>query len=110
MPETSTASLIADLDAALADTFKTVKIKKASGTEYAGVKASMDIAKEEEIAGLAQQTWLKVIISPTGIAAAALPLKTEDALLFDGKRNAIQRAFHRTIQDVIVRIELIVAG
>jgi hypothetical protein len=105
----SAADMIARLDASLARCGQTVTVKKHDSAGTATVMAHVRPAKEDEIAGLVQQVWLKVILSPTGLSGV-LPLRKGDKITVDGRDRQIE--FPRTLKvaDVLVRLEPLVAG
>lgn len=103
------AGMIARLDASLATRGQTVTVKKHDSATTATVMAHVRPAKEDEIAGLAQQIWLKVILSPTGLSSV-LPLRKGDKITVDGKDRQIEFPKTLKVADVIVRLEPMVAG
>lgn len=105
------AGMIARLDEALARRGRTVTVTRrgGAGPTVNGVKAAVRVAKEDEIAGLAQQLWWKVTLSPTGLSSV-LPLRKGDTVTFDNQAHAVERPGPIVIGDVLVRIDLVVAG
>lgn len=114
---TTPASLIADLDAALADAGETVTIRRytaPTGTprpkiDVASVPAAIRPVKPDELVGDVQQTDRLVVLSPSMIEAL-LPLKIGDKVLIAGAEANVQFAGHIRVQDVVVRLKLMVRG
>lgn len=115
------AELIADLDAALEEGGNTVTLRRLTlgpgGTQIPfdaeGLPASVRPLKPEELVGGIDQTWSKVVLSPTGINAAQWPLpirKGDKIVETSGKIRNIEFPGHISVQDVLVRIELMVGG
>jgi hypothetical protein len=73
------------------------------------VRAHVRVAKEDEIAGLRQQVWWKVILSPTGLSAL-LPIKKGFSVTIEDTERAVELAAPIRMDDVLVRIDLMVAG
>lgn len=105
----SAADMISRLDASLARCGQTVTVKKYDSAATATVMAHVRPAKEDEIAGLAQQVWLKVILSPTGLSSV-LPLRKGDKIRIDDKDRQIEFPRTMKVADTLVRLEPLVAG
>jgi hypothetical protein len=112
--------LIADLDAALSDAGQTVTLRRlALGPgglqipfDIEDVPASIRPLRPEELIGTLDQTASRVIISPTVIAARQfpLPVKKGDKIVTNGKVRNIEFPGPIYVQDVLVRLNLTVAG
>lgn len=112
-------SLIADLDAALLDAGEDAVLRRLTlgpnSTQIpfdADVRASIRPLKPEELVGNIDQTWSRVILSPTDINRAQfrLPIRKGDKIVQDGKVRNVEFPKHIRVQNVIVRIELMVGG
>jgi hypothetical protein len=103
------AAAIAMLDRQLARSGQTVEITKPAGGDPVQARAFVRVAKKDEIAGLVQQVWWKVILSPTG-RGAALPLKKGDWIRIEDKKRAVEIYQPVRMADTLVRVELLVAG
>lgn len=113
---TSPGSLIRGLDAALLDAGETVTVRRwlaPSGTPRPKTditaKASVRAVKPEELVGSLTMTGSKVVLSPTGLAAL-LPLKIGDKIVIQGRERDVVLPKPIFVQDVVVRIDLMVAG
>jgi hypothetical protein len=114
---TSPSSLIADLDAALADAGSAITIRRytaPSGTprpkvDIDNVPAAVRAIHADELAEGIDQTASKVVVSPTGLAAL-LPLKKGDKAVIDGRERNIELPKPISVQGVLVRVDLLVAG
>jgi hypothetical protein len=102
------AELIADLDAALADAGQTVGLKNFGGTAI-NVAASVRPVRADQIVGRVTAEYSNVVVSPTGIASL-LPLKKGDKCVINEREREIEHYGPISVQDTIVRIELLVAG
>lgn len=127
MTDTSPASLIADLDAALADAGENIILRRLTGTQQipfdVTVRAHVTPVKAEALVGAVTQTASKVIISPTEITRAqwpgfqtgvtgpdaVLPRKGDKAVIGGRARN-IEFAAPLYRGGALVRIELTVLG
>lgn len=116
---TDPASLIADLDEALLDAGEDVVLRRLTlGPNSiqipfdADVKASIRPLKAEELVGNIDQTWSRVILSPTDVNRAQfrLPIRKNDKIVQDGKVRNVEFPKHIRVQNVVVRIELMVGG
>lgn len=103
------AAAIAMLDRQFAAHGQTVIVKNRDASATASVKAHVRVAKENEIAGLRQQVWWKVILSPTGLDAL-LPLRKGDSVTIESRDREIELYAPIRMADELVRIELVVAG
>ncbi|TPM19778.1 hypothetical protein [Mesorhizobium sp. B2-3-6] len=114
---TNPASLIADLDAALADAGETVTVRRYTAPtgsprpkiDIEDVPAAVRPVKPDELVGDIQQSDRVVVMSPTQIGAL-LPMKIGDKLLIAGAEVNVQFAGHIRVQNVVVRIKLMVRG
>lgn len=114
---TSPADLIADLNAALADAGETVTVRRYLAptgsprpkTDIEDVPAAVRPVKPDELVGDIQQSDLVAILSPTSIGAL-LPLKIGDKVLIAGAEKNVQFAGPIRVQDVVVRIKLVLRG
>jgi len=116
---TTPADLIADLDRALLDAGEDVVLRKLTlGPDSiqipfdADVRAAIRPLKADELVGNIDQTWSRVILSPTDINRAQfrLPIRKNDKIVQDGKVRNVEFPKHIRVQNVLVRIELMVAG
>lgn len=116
---TTPAELIADLDAALLDAGEDVKLRRLTlGPNAiqipfdADVRASIRPLRPEELVGAIDQTWSRVVLSPTDINRAQwpLPVKKNDKIVQDGKVRNVEFAKHIRLQNELVRIDLTVGG
>lgn len=103
------AEMIAELDGSVASYGQTVTLKKYDSATTVTVKAHVRPVSEKEIVGPVQQTWSKVILSPTGISGV-LPLRKGDKCTIDGKDRQIEFPKPMKSGDTLVRLELTVAG
>jgi formylmethanofuran dehydrogenase subunit D len=103
------AAAIAMLDRQLSAHGQTVTVKNRDASVSASVRAHVRVAKEDEIAGLRQQVWWKVILSPTGLSAL-LPIKKGFSVTIEDTERAVELAAPIRMDDVLVRIDLMVAG
>jgi len=105
------AGMIARLEDALDRRGQSVTLSKIGDSPATSgmIKAHVRAVKEDEIVGPVQQTWSKVILSPTGLGVF-LPLRKGDKCTIDGRPRQIE--FYQPIKsaDTLVRIELMVAG
>ncbi|MER8387306.1 hypothetical protein NKH14_17615 [Mesorhizobium sp. M1380] len=114
---TSPADLIADLDAALADAGTAITIRRYTAptgtprpkTDIDGIPAAVRGAHADELIEGVDQTASAVVLSPTGLAAL-LPLKKGDKAVIDGRERNIELPKPISVQGVLVRIDLLVAG
>ncbi|TIM07609.1 hypothetical protein [Mesorhizobium sp.] len=116
---TTPAELIADLDAALLDAGEDAKLRRVTLGPNAiqipfdvDVRASIRPLKPEELVGAIDQTWSRVVLSPTDINRARwpLPIRKGDKIIQDGKIRNVEFAKHIRVQNVLVRVELMMAG
>jgi len=108
---------IADLDAAFArGRGENIVIRRYTATTGnprpkidIPVRATVRPVKPEELIGGIDQTFSKVVLSPTGLSSL-LPLKKGDKAVIQGRERSIE--FPQPIFDgnVLVRINLLVAG
>lgn len=110
------ASNIADLDAALARTGETVIVKHWTATSgaprpsvSASIKASVRPVKADELTAGIDQTWSKVVLSPTGLSAL-LPLAKGDKITIQGRERHIELPKPILVADTLVRIDVLVSG
>lgn len=111
--------MIARLDAALARRGQDIVLRRLTlgtgGLQVpfdAGVRASVRAAKPEELIGNVDQTHSRVVISPTSLAAAqwAMPIRKNDKAVIAGRVRNIEFVQPIEVGDVLVRVELTVAG
>jgi hypothetical protein len=116
---TDPQSLIADLDAALLDAGEDAVLRRLTLGPNSiqipfdcDVRASIRPLKPEELVGGIDQTWSRVILSPTDINRAQfrLPVRKGDKIVQAGKVRNVEFPAHIRVQDVVVRIELMVGG
>lgn len=113
---TDPASLIADLDAALADAGSPIIVRRytaPSGTPRpktdVTVNAAVRPAKAEELIGdIDEQQWT-VVLSPTGLAAL-LPLEKGDKIVLPSGEKNIERPGDIHVQGTLVRMNILAAG
>lgn len=110
------AGMISRLDASLARHGETVTVRRytsASGTPRPktdiDVKASVRAVRADQLVGGIDQTASNVVLSPTGLAAL-LPLKKGDKIVIQGRERNIDLPKPIVMQDMTVRIDLLVAG
>jgi hypothetical protein len=85
-PDMTPAELIADLDAALADAGQTVTLRRLTlgpggvqiPFDVEDVPASIRPLKPEELVNGIDQTWSKVVISPTVISTRQWPAADQE--------------------------------
>lgn len=113
------AGMISRLDASLAKHGTDAKLRRLTLGPNAlqipfdcDVRASILPLKAEELVGNIDQTWSRVIISPTpiGVAQWTLPIRKGDKIVQAGKVRNIEFVKAITVQNVLVRIELTVGG
>ncbi|TIU02331.1 MAG: hypothetical protein E5W43_00885 [Mesorhizobium sp.] len=112
--------LIADLDAALIDAGQTVTLRRLTlgpggiqiPFDVENVPAAVRPLKPEELIGNLDQTASRIVISPTVIAARQFPfpVKKGDKIVANGKVRNIEFPGPIYVQDVLVRLNLTVAG
>jgi hypothetical protein len=116
---TDPESLIADLDEALLDAGEDVVLRRLTlgpnSTQIpfdCDVRASIRPLKAEELVGNIDQTWSRVILSPTDVNRAQfrLPIRKDDKIVQNGKARNVEFPAHIRVQNVVVRIELMVGG
>lgn len=102
------AGMISRLDEAIARRGQTVTVTKRTGG-IVTCKAHVRPVKVEELVGPVQQTWLKIILSPTGLSGI-LPLVKGDTITVDSKVRQVE--FPKPIKsaDTLVRFECMAAG
>jgi len=107
---------VADLDAAHARRGENIVIRRytaASGTPRPKiditVRATVRPLKPEELVGGIDQTFSKVVLSPTGLSSL-LPLKKGDKIVIQGRERNIEFPQPIFDSDRLVRINLLVAG
>lgn len=107
---------VADLDAALARRGEEIVIRRYTATSGTprpktdiAVRATVRPVDAKELVGGIDQTYSKVILSPTGLSSL-LPLKKGDKVVVQGRERNIE--FPQPIFDgnVLVRLNLLVAG
>lgn len=109
--------LIRDLDNALRDAGQTVVLRRLT-LGPGGLQVHFDVelranvrpVKPEQLISGIDQAQRKVILSPTGLAAFPMPIRKNDKCLIDGTVTNIEFAKPIRVDDVLVRIELTVAG
>lgn len=110
------AEIIARLDASLARRGEEVVVRRYTATTGTprpkidiAVRASVRPVNPEELVGGIDQTFSKVVLSPTGISEL-LPLRKGDKVVIQGRERNIE--FPKPIfdGDTLVRIKLTVAG
>lgn len=109
--------LIADLDATLAGAGETITLRRYTAptgtprpkTDIENVPAAVRAVKAEEIIGAIDQSASTVVVSPTGIAAL-LPLRKGDKAVIQGRERNIEFPKPIYVQNVLVRIDLLVVG
>ncbi|MBA1141750.1 hypothetical protein [Mesorhizobium neociceri] len=116
---TTPAELIADLDAALLDAGEDAVLRRLTLGPGAiqipfdcDVRASIRPLKPEELVGNIDQTWSRVVLSPTDINRAQfqLPIRKNDKIVQDGKVRNVEFPKHIRVQNTLVRVELVVGG
>lgn len=111
------AEAIADLDAALARTGESVVVRRYTAptgtprpkTDTATLQASVRPLKPEELVGGIDQSWSRVIMSPTGLAAL-LPIVKGDKVVIQGRERNVQFPGPIYVAGTLVRVELMVSG
>lgn len=113
------AGMIARLNDALARRGDDVTLRRltlaAGGVQIpfdAGVRAHVRPLKAEELVGAIDQTWSRVILSPTQINAAQwpLPIRKGDKIVQGTKVRNVEFVKAINVQNVTVRFELMVGG
>ncbi len=116
---TTPAKLIADLDAALLDAGEDAILRRLTlGPNSiqipfdADVRASIRPLKAEELVGNIDQTWSRVVLSPTDINRAQFPLPIRKGfkIVQGGKVRNVEFVKAINVQNVLVRIDLVVGG
>lgn len=107
---------IAALDDALARAGETIIIRRYTATTGnprpkvdLPVRAGVRAVAAAQLVGVIDQSASMVIVSPTGLSSL-LPLKKGDKVVIQGKERNIEFPKPIFIQDVLVRIELLVTG
>jgi len=111
------SEIIADLDAALRDAGETITVRRytvpadtpRTTTDIDGVPAAVRALKAEELVGPINQTWSRVVLSPT-LLAPLLPLVKGDKVVVQGRERNVEFMQPFAVQSVLVRIELLVSG
>lgn len=110
------AEMIADLDAALARRGEEIVVRRYTATTGTPrpkiditVRAAVRPVKPEELVGGIDQTFSKVVLSPTGLSAL-LPLRKGDKVVIQGRERNIEFPKPIVDGDKLVRINLTVAG
>jgi len=104
------AGMIARLNVSIERRGQTVSITTLGGTPVTvSAKAHVRPVKAEKMVGPIQQTWSKVILSPTGLSSV-LPLLKGYTVTIDGRERQIERYDPIKSGNTLVRIELMVAG
>jgi hypothetical protein len=114
---TSPAEIIARLDAALARSGETVIVRRylaPSGnprpkSDIDGVLARVRAMKAEELVGAIDQTWSRVILSPTKLGAL-LPLRKADKIVIQGRECNLELPQPVFVQGTLVRMVALVSG
>jgi hypothetical protein len=120
LPDMTPAELIADLDAALADAGQTVTLRRVT-TGPGGIQIPFDVEdvpasvrplKAAELVGTIDQTWSRVVISPTVISERAfpLPIRKGDKIIANGQERTIEFPGPIYVQDTLVRHSMMVNG
>ena len=113
---TTPAALIADLEAGIADAGESVIVRRYTAptgsprpkTDRA-TRATVRPLKAEELVGAIDQTWSRVVLSPTAIEDL-LPIKKGDKVVVQGKERNVEFPRPIFVQDTLVRLELMVSG
>jgi hypothetical protein len=111
------AELIADLDQALIRRGTTITIRRYGAptgtprpkTDIDAVPAAVRPLRAADLVGAIDQTWSRVVLSPTGLAAL-LPLKKGDKIVTEGRERNIEFPSSIEVQNIVVRIILLVSG
>lgn len=116
----SAEARIARLDAALARRGEDIIIRRVTlgpnSTQIPfnveGVRARVKALDANELVNGVDQTWSRVILSPTQLTAAhfPLPIRKGDKAVIGGAERNIEFPKPFVVDDVLVRIELMVAG
>ncbi|MER9306785.1 hypothetical protein [Mesorhizobium sp. M0496] len=116
---TTPAELIADLDAALLDAGEDAVLRRLTLGPNSiqipfdvDVRASIRPLKAEELVGNIDQTWSRLVLSPTDINRAQwpLPIRKGDKIVQAGKVRNVEFVKAIRVQDTLVRVELLVGG
>ncbi|AMS41162.1 hypothetical protein [Aminobacter aminovorans] len=111
--------MIARLDASLARRGEDVKLRRLTlGPNAvqipfdADVRASIRPMRPEELVGHIDQTWSRVILSPTDVNRAQwpLPIRKGDKIVQGSTPRNVEFVKAITVQNTLVRIELTVGG
>ena len=120
---------ITDLDAALAEDGEEIILRRVAGAANIDVKVQANVrlvTREEELVDGITQDDIKVIVSPTQIAAAQWPgggvdaaapfnvdrsqPKKGDKLIYQGRVYRVEQAISIKVAGQVVRIELMTMG
>lgn len=120
---------VADLDAALAEDGEEIILRRVIGAANIDVKVQANVrlvSQQEELVAGTTQDDIKVIISPTQIAAAQWPgggvdaaapfnvarshPKKGDKLIYQGRAYRVEQAISIKVAGQVVRIEMLTIG
>ncbi|TGT72911.1 hypothetical protein EN802_13615 [bacterium M00.F.Ca.ET.159.01.1.1] len=105
------AGLISRLDDALATHGEDAVLKR--GAASVPVRVSIRPVKAEQLAGIVDETFNNVVLSPTQLNAASwtFPVKKGDKFVeASGKERNVEFPKHIRVGNTLVRIELLVGG
>jgi hypothetical protein len=113
----SPADLIANLDAALIEVGEIVTIRRYTAPtgnprpsiDIAGVLAAVRALKADELVGTIDQTWSRVVFSPTKLGPL-LPLRKSDKIIVQGRERNIELPQPIFVQGTLVRMVALVGG
>lgn len=113
------AEAIAELDRALVETGQDVTLRRytaPSGTPrpkidlpVRGFVRPVEELTVKELVGNITTPYFEVILSPTG-TAALLPIVRGDKIVIDGKERNVEMPRRITMDNVLVRMKIMVAG
>ncbi|TGP28205.1 hypothetical protein EN875_032115 [Mesorhizobium sp. M2D.F.Ca.ET.232.01.1.1] len=107
------AGLISRLDDALVNHGEDATLKR--GATSVPVRASIRPVRPEQLAGIVDETFNNVVLSPTQLNASAWPTpiavkKGDKFVEASGKERTVEFPKHIRVGNTLVRIELLVGG
>ena len=111
------AEMIAHLDDALLETGETIIVRRYTAptgtprpkTDVGSIRARRRDLRDTDLVGDIGQTSTVIVVSPTGLESL-LPLKKGDKVILQGAEKNIELVKSKIEQDVLVRMDLMVAG
>jgi hypothetical protein len=105
------AGIISRLDNSLAKHGEDISVRR--GATTVAVRARVIPVRPEQLAGIVDETFCNVILSPTQLNAASwvFPIKKGDQVVeASGKVRTVEFPKHKRVGNTLVRIELLVGG